>query len=114
MGGVICQKKNLRNVLLSTNKMHIISNENNIQKLDLIFKKKTLNERQDILRQFLEEINKERLGTKFKPMTGRAVAMKVSHLKDNHTLYYFLSTCKDYKNRHGSFSKSFFGSLKIK
>lgn len=94
--------------------MKIINENNEIQKLDLIFKKKTLNERQDILRQFLEEINKERIGTKFKPITGRAVAMKLSHLKDNHTLYFFLSQCKDYKNRNKSFSKYFFGALKVK
>ena len=78
-------------------------------------KKKTItNERQDIIRQFLEEINKERVGTKFKPLTGRGVAIKVGHIKDNHTLYYFLSECKSYKHRHGSFSKYFFGSLKIR
>ena len=78
-------------------------------------KQKTItNERQDIIRQFLEELNKERVGTKFKPLTGRGVAIKVGHIKDNHTLYYFLSECKDYKNRNGSFSKYFFGALKIK
>lgn len=77
-------------------------------------KTRVRSERADIIRQFMEEINKERVGTKWKPVTGRAVAIKVGHLKDNHTLYYFLSTCKDYKNRHGSFSKAFFGSLKVK
>lgn len=70
-------------------------------------------ERAWIISQFVEEINKERLGTKYKPLSGKAVAIKLSHLKDNGTLYYFLSTCKDYRNRHGSFSKMFFGSLKV-
>lgn len=94
--------------------MQFITNENEIKKLDIVFKNKTLNERQYILSQFLEEINKERMGTKWKKLTGRAVAMKLSHLKDNNTLYYFLSICKDAKNRNGSFSKCFFGALKVK
>lgn len=76
-------------------------------------KSKITSERQDILRQFQEEINKERIGTKYKPMTGRGIAMKLAHVKDKHTLYYFLSECKDYKNRNGSFSKYFFGRLKV-
>jgi len=75
---------------------------------------KVKSERADILSQYLEHINKERLHTKWKPLTGRGVAMKLSHIKDNQTLYYFLSQCKDYKNRHGSFSKCFFGALKVK
>ena len=70
-----------------------------INKIDRTQNKRITNERQDIVRQFLEEINKERIGTKYKQLTGRAVAMKVSHLKDNATLYYFLSECKDYKNK---------------
>lgn len=77
-------------------------------------KSKITNERQDIIKQFLEEINKERIGTKFKPMTGRGVAMKLALLKTNQELYQFLSICKDYKNRHGSFGKRFFGGAKIK
>lgn len=75
---------------------------------------KIVNERQFILSQFLEEINKERLGTKYKPMTGKGVAMKLAHLKDNYTLYYFLSSCRDYQKRKGSFSRYFFGALKVK
>lgn len=98
--------------------MKSISEDNEIQevliKLEESNQKRFLNERQGILKQFLEEINKERVGTKYKPLTGRAVAIKLSHLKDNHTLYFFLSQCKDYKNRQGSFSKYFFGALKVK
>lgn len=76
-------------------------------------KEKPLNERQGILKQFVEEINKERIGTKFKPITGRAVAMKTSHIPTK-DLYYLLSICKDGKNRNGSFGKVFFGSIKVK
>lgn len=86
----------------------------NLNSIDKSQKSRITNERQDILSQFLTEINKERIGTKFKLMTGRGVAMKLSHLKDNTTLYYFLSECKDYKNRNGSFSKYFFGALKVR
>lgn len=72
------------------------------------------NERQDIIRQFVEEINKERIGTKFKPLTGRAVAIKLGMIKTNQGLYEFFSICRDYKNRNGSFGKRFWGALKIK
>lgn len=94
-----------------------INSENEIKKIDLnvnIAKSKITNERQYVLSLFVEEINKERIGTKFKPITGRAVAMKVSLLKTNYDLYAFLSICKDYKNRHGSFGKRFWGGGKIK
>ncbi len=93
-----------------------ISDEKGIQliKLEKSNESKIRSERAFIISQFLEEINKERIGTRFKPMTGRGVAIKLGHLKDNYTLYYFLSTCRDAKNRRGSFSKCFFGSLKVK
>lgn len=98
--------------------MQSINEDNSIQplllKLDKLNEIKIRSERAFVLSQFVEEINKERLATKWQPITGRAVAMKLSHLKDNGTLYFFLSQCRDYKNRHGSFSKYFFGALKIK
>lgn len=74
---------------------------------------KITNERQDIIRQFQEELNRERWGTKWKPLTGRAVAIKLGLLKTNQELYQFFSECKDYKNRHGSFGKRFFGGGKL-
>lgn len=76
-------------------------------------KKSKLNERQGILKEFVDEINKERINTKWKPITGRAVAMKTNHIKTK-DLYYLLSICKDGKNRNGSFGKVFFGSIKVK
>lgn len=91
-------------------------NEDNTTKQIPLFeiqKTKITNERQFVIKQILEEINKERIGTKYKPMTGRGVAMKVSHIPTK-DLYYLLSICKDSKNRCGSFSKCFFGSLKVK
>lgn len=73
--------------------------------------KKRGSQRADLIQQFVDQINKDRIGTKFKPVTGKGIAMKLSHVKDIGDLYYFYSVCKQYK---GGFSKCFFGSLKIK
>ena len=81
---------------------------------------KKVDTRKEFLKQFVEEINKERPCTykdkngknkKLGLVTGKAVAIKLSHLSEK-DLEYFLSECRDYKNRNGSFSKRFFGSLK--
>lgn len=76
--------------------------------------KNVKSERADLIKQFLDFINIERVGTKYKPLTAKAVACKLGHIKDLDTLYYFLSECKDYKKRNGSFSKYFFGALKVR
>lgn len=75
-------------------------------------KKKLVNERQVVIKDFVDAINLERVGTKFKPVTGKSIALQLSHLSVEE-LYYFLSMCKDYKNRNGSFSKCFYGALKL-
>jgi len=67
-------------------------------------------ERASLVQEFVETINVERKNTKWKPVTGRAIAIKTSHLS-KHDLYYLLSICKSSKS---GFSKCFFGSLKIK
>lgn len=80
---------------------------------------KKVSKRSLILEEFVNEINKERPCTYIKngkkvrleKITGKAVAIKLAHLKED-DLFYFLSVCKDYKNRNGSFSKRFFGSIK--
>jgi hypothetical protein len=74
---------------------------------------KISNKRQSILKEFVDEINTERLGTSWKPVGARTVAIKLAHLTE-FDLFYFLSVCRDYKKRKGSFSKCFFGSLKNK
>ena len=100
--------------------MQSINENNSIEPLKHLLtlektaKSRITNERQFIISQFVEEINKERDGIKWKKVTGKGIAMKLSHLKDNGTLYFFLSQCKDYKNRSGSFGKYFFGALRIK
>lgn len=71
-------------------------------------------ERAEIIQMFTDEINKEREGTKWKPVTGRSVAIQLSTLKSNFELYNWLSQCRDYKNRHGSFCKIYYGALDLK
>lgn len=78
-----------------------------------IEKTKIRSERAFIISQFVEAINAERQGTKWKPMTGRGVAMCLRLLKTNQDLYTFLSECKDYQRRNGSFGKRFFGGSKL-
>ncbi len=78
--------------------------------LELVLPKtKIVNERQAIIAEFVERINKERIGTRWKPVTGKGIAMKLSHLKKDDLLY-FLSECKSARCGFGS---AFFGSLKI-
>ena len=68
---------------------------------------------QGCIEEFVTEINKERIGTKWKSVTGKVIAIKLAHIPTN-DLYIFMSMCKDYKNRQGAFGKYFFGALKIK
>jgi len=70
-------------------------------------------ERGDILDTFLKSVNSERIGTKFKPMAIRTLAIKLGHIPTK-DLYYLESICKDAKNRGGSYSKVLFGSIKKK
>ena len=70
-------------------------------------------ERASVIEEFVHEINKERIGTKYKPVSGKQIAIKLSHLKLQ-DLYTFLSLAKDYKNRQGVFGKFFWGALKLK
>lgn len=86
-----------------------------LPQIDNSQKSRITNERQDIIRQFVEEINKERFPyKKYKELSPRAVAVKLGHLKDNATLYFFLSQCNTAKRERGSFSKCFFGALKVR
>jgi hypothetical protein len=76
---------------------------------------KITNQRQLVIKDFLDEINAERVGTKFPQIVGDRIpifCMKVSHLSQ-FDLVAFLSICRDSKRRTGSFSKCFFGSLKV-
>lgn len=70
-------------------------------------------ERGEILKSILEKVNKEREGTKYKPLTLKGLAVKLSHL-DVSSLCYLTSICKDYENRGDSYSKCMWGSIKVK
>lgn len=70
--------------------------------------------RTEPIKEITDLINKERVGTKFKPITPKFVAIKTAHLKTNQDFHYLISVGKDSKRRGGSFSKVFFGSLKVK
>ena len=77
-------------------------------------KKRGGGERATIVKEFIDEINSERKHEKLKPLTDTYVAVKLGILKSNQDLYEFLSECKDYKKRNGSFGKRFFGGFKEK
>ena len=68
---------------------------------------KITSERQDIIQQFVDKINLERVGTKFKPVIWRQINGLVAHVKMG-DLYWFFKECE----RGDSFSKKFFGILK--
>ena len=70
-------------------------------------------ERGELLTEIVTYINNERINTKFKPTTIRAVAVLLSHIPTK-DLYGVISMSKDAKNRNGSFSKYFYLSLKTK
>ncbi|HEC32773.1 MAG TPA: hypothetical protein ENI63_00755 [Candidatus Kaiserbacteria bacterium] len=65
------------------------------------------NERADLVFRFTQSINKERVGTKYKKLTARGVAIKLGHIPTS-DLYFFLKQCDNAK----SFGKMFFGCLK--
>lgn len=67
-----------------------------------------------ILEEILKEVNEERIGTKYKPMTIRHLAVKLSHLKEISDLTYLTSICKSYKARGGQYGRCFWGAIKIK
>lgn len=70
-------------------------------------------ERGDLITYFLEKINAARKGTKYKPFTARAMAVKLSHLKLQ-DLYYLKSVCEDAERDGFGFSKKFWYELKPK
>ena len=65
----------------------------------------------DLIQEFQKEVNLERPRLKQLPFV--AIRIKLSHLNEE-SLRTFMNQCKDYKNRKGSFSKCFFGALKVK
>lgn len=76
-----------------------------------------LNERSSYLKDIIDIINSERVGTPFPQILSnkqkKLFAIKLSHIPTE-DLPYVISVGKDYKNRHGSFSKYLYGSIKPK
>jgi hypothetical protein len=68
-------------------------------------------ERAELIGYFADQINRERKGTKYRAVTYRYIAVKLAHLSV-FDLHYLKNQARDYQDRHGSFSKYFFGSLK--
>ena len=69
---------------------------------------KATSERAEFIGMFLDKINEERVGTKYKPLEVSVVAMKVSHVPTG-DLYAFYKQCLD----ADSFGAMFFYSLKV-
>jgi len=69
--------------------------------------KKITNERQLILKDFLEKINPFRINAKYKPLTPQALGVKLSHI-NTEDLKIFFRMCK----RANNFSKYFWWKLK--
>ena len=74
---------------------------------------KATSERAELIGYFADSVNKERKGTKYKPVSYAFIATKLSHLS-KFDLYHLKRTLEDYQQRGNSFSKGFFGSLKPK
>ncbi|GAH13148.1 unnamed protein product [marine sediment metagenome] len=70
---------------------------------------KATSERADLIGRFHTKLNQERKGTKYKPLDVKFVAVKVGHLKTA-DLYHLWKIC----TTGDSFSKVWFGSLKVK
>lgn len=56
--------------------------------------KKATSERAELISFFVERINESRKGTKYKPVTGKNIAIMLSHLSMQ-DLYYMMSNMKD-------------------
>lgn len=72
------------------------------------------NWRTPFIDEIVQYINEERVGTKYKPVTPRWIAIKTAHFKTGQDFHFIISIAKDAKRRGDSFSKVFFGSIKAK
>ncbi len=70
-------------------------------------KDKITNERQAVVKEFVDAINADRDGVTYKKLPSGAIAVKLAHL-NMFDLKYFLASCKEAKN----FSSHFWYNLK--
>ena len=87
-----------------------VLNEARLERLRLQQKQKTLNERAELVKFFLEKINNGRIGTKYRLLTAKDMAVKLGHLKELKDLYFLKSYCQ----QSNDFSKAFWSSLKVR
>lgn len=73
---------------------------------------KNISWRTPFIDEIISFVNEERRGTDYLPIAAKLVALKTSHLKTAQDFSYIISISKDVKRRGGSFSKTFFGSIK--
>lgn len=66
--------------------------------------------RSEIISNMVDRINVERVGTEWKPVTPRGIAVMVGHIKDLYTLGAFYKDCE----KSGNFGKAFYGRLKVR
>lgn len=62
------------------------------------------NQRQEIVKMFLDRLNAARAGTRYPPLKARTVAIRLQWWKDNQSLREFYGYCNEAKN----FSSTFF------
>ena len=66
--------------------------------------------RQQLIDEALEKVNESRKGTKYKPVTARAIAIRVNtSCPEDIDCHYLLNAC-----RRGNFSQIFWGATKAK
>jgi hypothetical protein len=76
---------------------------------DYKVERRKTNPRSDLIKSFQQQLNREGFDI---PWIG--VNMKLIHIKDYDHLKDFYKKCLEYKSKKGSFSRCFFGALKIK
>jgi len=69
--------------------------------------------REELLEKFKDELNTERIGSKYRPVSMGQLRRKLQPLSE-FDLHAFFSQCKDYQRRNGSFGRYFWWAIKIK
>ena len=83
-----------------------------LDQLNITLKKDTVkfvNQRQELIQQFVDKINKDREGTKYSPVKWTNINGRL-HMMKEQELYMYYRECE----RADIFSKRFFGGFKVK
>ena len=106
---------NMDDVRLEAEKKRVDNNHNAFAHLLTKLPEEKINpsEKNHIIKCFVDEINKERVGTKYPPTKGKREAIMLNTVyKTIGEFRRFWSECKDYQNRGGSFGRRFYGGFK--